>query len=477
MGFFANILGKFGSLILQVIVVVAAVLLFSFFDPFKMFEPAVPTLEDTPVSLRSIKGIGQLITAEYYGEVLVSLNGKYIEEIKVESEEFTEKATTLKDDFAYAAKILQEQDSVQFRGFNKKQKIKRYFHSAFPSLTSDPDYNAFLEALMEVMGERNEESLLKRIWKDKLEIPDIAKVQPEDFKKFKEKELQETFADNLSRKKQLVMLGRGWVKAGFDFEKFDQNNFRYDSRLQVIHFIGLQPQLLSCVINPWFIPEEGVKGFEIISSTSKSKPEQVLETKRAALEKLRNQALERDILNQAQINAAESLQKFFSLLLNADVKAVIFHASEFDYSYQVIAEDQKITGEELSIIDSLVRKNFGDQPDEVQLFLDSLAQYPVCVFEKCDTNLRQQRYGGTAFRIANDGDFTRQDSVLLANTFNQVDKINSLDSAWYQGEDLSKLNLRKLKCRDLRNLQEVVKARTTAELKAAQFPVLKPCLY
>src|SRR4051812_28360718 len=61
------------SFLIQAILVIAAVLLFSFFDPFNIFGSKKKTLKDTPVSVTSIREIGELITAEYYGEVLGSL--------------------------------------------------------------------------------------------------------------------------------------------------------------------------------------------------------------------------------------------------------------------------------------------------------------------------------------------------------------------------------------------------------------------
>src|SRR3954452_22724098 len=65
----------------QAILVVAAVLLFSFFDPFNIFGSRKKTLKDTPTSVTSIKQIGELITAEYYGEVLGSLKEVNIEHL------------------------------------------------------------------------------------------------------------------------------------------------------------------------------------------------------------------------------------------------------------------------------------------------------------------------------------------------------------------------------------------------------------
>ena len=56
--------------LLQVILVVVVIVVFAFWDPFGIFIPTKLKLKDTPVDVQSIRDIGQLITAEYYGEVI-----------------------------------------------------------------------------------------------------------------------------------------------------------------------------------------------------------------------------------------------------------------------------------------------------------------------------------------------------------------------------------------------------------------------
>ncbi len=476
MPFFSQI-GGFFSLALQIVLVVAAVLVFSFFDPFGIFKPSVAKLEDTPVSLRSIRDIGQLITAEYYGEVVVSLKGKYIEEIDTTSKAFAEKANDLNVDFRHAIDGLIEQDSVRFRGFNQGQKIKEYFHSAFPNLTSDPNYHAFIEALAKNLGERNEQTLLKRLYKEKLPA-DKLKVDPSIFEDFKRKELNEVYADKFKRNRQLVILGRGWVKAGFDFGSFTEENFKYDSDKKLIHFIGMEPQILGYTINPWFIPEKGVKGFEILLASNKNNPEHVMEAKREALSKLRSQALERNILKQAKDNARENLRIFFSLLLDEEVSDVIFHTNEFEFNLKTIAADDTIRGGELNLIDSIIRRNIDLDKEGVQVFLDSLQKYPACYLGRCDS-LKYARYAHVAQTIADDESFTPGDSALLHTAYSSLDKMTVLDTIWYSNrKDWTKPGaMAKFKCKDLKTLETAVKKSVDKKLIGAKAPALKPCLY
>ncbi len=428
MSIFSKIGSAFG-LIVQVILVVLAVLVFSYFDPFRIFGPSEPTLEDTPVSIKSIKSIGQLISAEYYGEVIVSLKGKYLEDIEEESDSIGKKYSMMAVDFYEAVEAMKTQEGLKIKGFNQGRKIKKYFHDTYPDICNDPEYNAFVESLQELLGEKNETNLLRRLYKDKIEL-DTLKLDSTSFKRIREEELNSVYADKLHRKKQLVILGRGSVKAGFDFKDFNEDNFRYDERHQTIYFIGLAPKILSASINPWFIPEKGVKGFEIILASSKSSPQHVKEAKAEALQKLLEQAYLRDILNQAQTNAAENLKKFFSLILDAEVREVVFMNSELDYSLKTIAEDSLITGDELLRIDSLIKRHDRTKPKVAAHFMTELGKIPVSVFGT-NTSLEMSYYGGLVYYLVKDEAYTYQDFSALQKEYYQLDSITWKDSVWF----------------------------------------------
>lgn len=477
MVFFSKI-GSVVTLLLQIALVVAAVLVFSFFDPFGMFKPSAPTLEDTPVSLKSIRSIGELISAEYYGEVIVSLQGKYLEEIDTTAAAFAQKASTLNEAFIAAIAELKQQDSVRFRGFSRGRKIKEYFHATFPDLTSDPGYHAFMEALLASLGERNEQNLLKRLYQEKLDNKRL-KVEATAFENFKKEELNELYADKFKRNRQLVVLGRGWVKAGFDFGEFTESNFKYDADKKVVHFIGLEPKLLSCVINPWFIPEKGVKGFEIVLASNKNDPTHILEAKTQALNKLRAQALERNILRQATENARVNLRQFFSLLLDTELNDVVFHTNEMIYNYSTIVKDDTISGGELILVDSLIIRNMYEMPLETRAFVDSLKIKTVCYLGLCDS-FRKERYAHLAYRILNDETFTTKDSLLLFKTYNDLLKISRQDSLWYDLDEKSKVSekmIRQWKCADLQRLKSQVEDNLNPGFMGAGMPDLRPCLY
>ncbi len=71
------------KLFLDVIVVIAAIVLLTLFDPFGIFSNR--KLRNTANILSSVKDIGELVTAEYYGEVISSLQGTQIYDLEVDS--------------------------------------------------------------------------------------------------------------------------------------------------------------------------------------------------------------------------------------------------------------------------------------------------------------------------------------------------------------------------------------------------------
>ena len=61
------------KVLLDILIVVGAILLFTFFDPFSIFKSS--ELQATANMVTGVKDIGQLVTAEYYGEVMSSWRG------------------------------------------------------------------------------------------------------------------------------------------------------------------------------------------------------------------------------------------------------------------------------------------------------------------------------------------------------------------------------------------------------------------
>jgi len=420
----------------QVILVVAAVLLFAFFDPFGIFMQTKRTLKNTPVDVQSIREIGQLITAEYYGEVISS----YAHEIQEDQDTTIEvfRANTYAMLERYVLEINRLHDQLD-EGEFKKSKIGEKASQALNAdefQTSDfrkllyyiehnQDYNikdtdkelsdSKTQRLIRdavIKGYDNDAIANTEIYLNKYLINQSKVIEKENVKKLK--------------RKNLVLLGRGWVKAGFDFGQFSEKNFRYDADHKSIYFIGFQPQILSATINPWFIPERGVEGFEFLIVERKARRDykEVQIVKQRCLDELIRKAHEREILKLAIENARENLKEFFSLIIGEEINNVVIYDNELDYTYADIVKNDTITGEELLLIDHVLSKQDlqgirpEDRTEKKNIFIDSLKQTKakVIVFEQKQTNGWSPELT-MAYAICRDGIFDESQDVQLIRDF------------------------------------------------------------
>jgi hypothetical protein len=407
------------SFLIQAILVIAAVLLFSFFDPFNIFGSKKKTLKDTPVSVTSIREIGELITAEYYGEVLGSLKEINVEQLDSNINVLND----LNHRFADAMADMREKN-LEFKGgifTNRKRKIENYFDENYADLRNDPYFSSLMDYLEASLHLNNERQVFKYFYdNDKLTGGDISTAILKDLPK---NTRQLFIADKQLLKQQIVMLGRGSVKAGYKFDNFNENNFKYITSSNIIYFIGLTPEILSCNINPWFIPEKKVKGFEIILYTGKaSDPKYVAEVKDKCVEELRESAMKQEILVKAESNARENLKSFFSLLLGNPVNDVVFLNSKMQVYLYELKLDGKIINSELSVIDSIITNS--TNKDSLYDFMDSVRAMPFEFNNKRDS---LTCYSSLVNSITDDGVV---DSVEYANLKSLSNNINKPYSAF-----------------------------------------------
>ncbi len=437
----AGFFGKASSLILQIIVVVAAVLVFSWFDPFNILAPTKLKLKNTPIQVQSIKEIGQLITAEYYGEVISSLKEVVSENKYNEMQEFNYIVDDIHNEFKMTITEFVEEKELS----NNEDIIYQEFKRFNPELTSDPLFNSYLYYIFEKIKDRNykrnelnrelpisrQKTLIKRLYLNRYKWFDqLNEIETDEFKRVKTEVVRRT-ANKEYRNSRLVLIGRGWVKAGFDFGTFTDRNFRYDEVRKRVHFIGLQPQVISATINPWFIPEEGVEGFEFLIAErgARLKPEYTKLVKQRCLDKLQQQAMEKQILERSQKNAEMYLKSFFSLLMDEEINGVHFHTDYLDYTLDVILADSEIRNEELYTIDSTLVYYFQtskdrNKRDKLAAFIDTLSRKRTSIYGE---TFQLNSLSSTLFGALSDHLIDSTDLVLL----NSKKDLNMLDSLWY----------------------------------------------
>ena len=134
---------KFIAFVLQAVVVIVAVIIFSILDPFDILISKKLTMKDTPTIVNSIQAIGKLITAEYYGEV-IKASGEALE-ISMDS--------TKRDDSLRLEKMMTDvkeaisdlklgYDSLG-KSFKNRRKLFRKFEEEYPDIINNPDYAIF----------------------------------------------------------------------------------------------------------------------------------------------------------------------------------------------------------------------------------------------------------------------------------------------------------------------------------------------
>jgi hypothetical protein len=367
----------------DILLVIALIILFFIWNPFGIFGGGIK-LRPTANLVTEIKEMGQLVTSEYYGEVIASIEESRINYL--EEELIAEKATDLYDQLFEAMTYLKDfqnlsleikEASYEEKGVpSGRRKIirnnvsrrniidKLNYHDLLADLSYEPLYGDILEFIWinEQAGgswrgtSRQKEEALMLIYSQAVQSQE-ADLPATAFMPFYYSKKQVNIPKKESKKK-LAMVGRGWVKAGFDFSKLDNTNFYINEEAGEAHFFGLSASILNSDINPWFIPERGIPGFEILDYNGKVDFKDARTLKLYCIEKLVAKAHEAAILKNAELHGAEILKNIFSLLSGKEIKKVFFHHDDIVQFSKAIAEDEYISYDEAVLLDSQITKEW-----------------------------------------------------------------------------------------------------------------------
>lgn len=407
------------SLIGQIVLAVVAVGLLAFFNPGDLFSKTKHTLKDTPILVRSMKEIGQLITAEYYGETVAD-NFTVIEMDAEEKEEELLKVVDSNDNFAAE---IDEMRSERKNLPNNKKKLEEHYLANYSMLSNDV---TLLQFYLEKHDKPDRKRLLHYLVKSRrgreINVGNKGEIAQHLEHQYAESQLP----GKVKKKELLVIVGRGWVKAGYDFGEFDPDNFIYSESQKRIYISGMTP-FMEVTMNPWFIPEKGVEGFEFIMMGKEAahNRETVLQTKKKCKAKLIKQAEDREILVKARANAEENLRAFISLMMDEEIASVQIHESIIDSYRHFFAEDNYFSLDELSIIESeYLKNNFNGQLTGSVLkdFL-SFEEYIHWIKDSTEVTYSKQ---GFVEQIGSDGMLDVSEIQLLEEL-----TISSFDSLWY----------------------------------------------
>lgn len=404
--------------LLDIVIVLAVVVLVFLWNPFGIFGGGIK-LKDTANMVSEVNQIGQLVTAEYYGEVIASIDEARLN--LIEDENISNNALILFKDIKSALgnlKVFQDLPNSEKDEEYKKmtpisgwRRIIRYdvnsrnisdklnYHGFLDDITADPLYDDMLEYIYRLKSKRprnikwepsprHKEEALFMVYNE-FPNPNEA-LDVEDFMQFYYQNKTADLSRSETRKK-LAMVGRGWVKAGFDFSDIKPSSLIINEKRGEVHIMGLTPQILNADINPWFIPEKGIPGFEILDDNGRVDFKDAKLVKEYCVEKLLAFAHRADILQKAQDQASETLKTLFTLITGQEIKKVIFHNDRIIQIASRIEKEQAVSRFDIVLLDSLLQQEF----DLIKTLSDSA---------KIDPRLRQtlfQKENNIAFVIKN----------------------------------------------------------------------------
>ena len=390
---------KYWKVILDIILVIALVVAVFLWNPFDLFGKEV-RLQPTANVASQIRQIGQLVTAEYYGEVVASLGETKLNFLKEDflNQEADSIYVALKADVfdAYMALVIEATKDIKRANKRERKKkkarkdaveylVKNYGNNLLGKKRTTTYVNDTMDIVLLFIAEKvlNESTSmdLDKLDKDKkrrrfrekqlgnllAEIEhkhltldekamDLYLQQPLDEKPSFSSFYYSLYQKDEKRKDQLAMIGRGSVKAGFDFGSFEESHLYMDSDAGIIHIFGLEPVILDFDINPWFIPQKAVPGYDIIQAGRNVSFDDAKKVKSYCRAKLRSRALEAGIISEAQRYGEEVIKTFLTLVLETEVKQVVFHENLENVFLKQITKDGIIHHTEIVLIESAERQ-------------------------------------------------------------------------------------------------------------------------
>ena len=321
------------------VAILLCVILINTFTDYKLLGWTSSTqveLSETSISVKELNDIGELVTAEYYGEVIKSLSAVYRDQQSLDLKKIYDR---IRGEWARVQADNPGMRSRRLRRVFRESNLQdSHGWDLLQQLTGITDDQKFLDYVAdhtyEAMAEQHTDALRQLMAEE-------ASTRPRNAP-------------------ELVYLARGWVKAGFDLSQLTQVDYEGDTIL----LYGLEPKILDMDINPWYIPELGIKGFEIIRSDNVKKItfNDMALLKRACKERLKEDAMERRMLEYALSNGEASLASFFSLFNRGETSVgdepiVRVMISKYFFDREYILADQRIDSAEVVQVKQLVRSD------------------------------------------------------------------------------------------------------------------------
>ncbi len=297
-----------------------------------IFKKQKLVIDNTPVLIKEIKELGELTTCEFYGEVYADLNEVYDDLI-----ENSKDSISMNPDAYFQEYSGLEDYMSKFSGYKNKE---LEFNSASVKYEAQlSEHIKKLETYKDDDKKLKDDIAMATDGKEKKQLETrnnvlIGNIQSENkaFESIKNnfKNISNDYTEKRvdfweSRKKRnLVYIGRGWVKAGINLKNLTEDDIIIDEDDSVsIQILISDPVILDADINPWFIytDDKKVKGYEVfmaktgsILSDKNFTDKEVTQLKIKCKEKLKIDALEKGLLKNASSSATKTLENFFRLI-------------------------------------------------------------------------------------------------------------------------------------------------------------------
>ena len=289
-------------------------------------------IDDTPVLVKEIRELGELVTCEFYGEVYADLNEVYDEMIIKNRDSINNNPTAFFQDYSGLQEYMKNSTGyisveVEFNSIKDKynsqtsEYVKK--HEAF-----NADEKTLKEQIAKTDDKKDKKQLEKRLedLKDKFQSEKKAYEGLQSQYKTASNKYSEKRLDfwESRKKRNLVYIGRGWVKAGINLKNLTEDDiFVNNNDSASIQILVNDPIILDADINPWFIytDDKKVKGYEVFMSKTGSilsdknfTDKEVTQLKVKCKEKLKESAIEIGLLKNASSSAVQTLDNFFRLI-------------------------------------------------------------------------------------------------------------------------------------------------------------------
>jgi len=327
-----NFIKKYWFIFLLIIVYILIAGLNILPRSLNVFKKQRLLIDETPIVVKEVREIGELCTSEFYGEVYADLNEVY-EEMLVEYKDSLKFNPTALYELYPGLQGFRE-DARDFRSveifFEKESESYELFLSEYyQKLEKYRNQEVDLRKEISSANSKAERKKLERRLDDlKEKTMDEKKAFVKRKDKFNETEKdfrkQKVDFRKKRKKRNLVSIDRGWVKAGVNLKGLTEEEiFIDDSDSLYIHILISEPEILDVDINPWFIYTEKkkIEGFELfiaktgsLLSSENFTDMEISAVKHKCKLRLEKDAIEKGLLKNAKSSASTTLENFFHLL-------------------------------------------------------------------------------------------------------------------------------------------------------------------